>query len=140
MIPSLSTFPPFFVPIMQDRVPAGFPSPAADGTEDAIDLNRHLIARPAATFIVRISGDSMTGAGILGGDLAVVDRSLSPRNGDIVVAAVNGAFTLKRFLKSGGMITLAAENPAYPPLRFSEETEMSVWGVVTAIIRQLRKA
>lgn len=126
------------VPLMRDSVPAGFPSPAADCMEGMIDLNAHLVRHPAATFVVRIEGDSMTGAGIFSGDLAVVDRSLAPRNKDIVIAVVGGELTVKRLMHKGGQILLSPENPAYPPIVLRDENDLLVWGVVSAVIRQLR--
>ncbi len=126
------------LPMMRDPVPAGFPSPAADCMEGMLDLNEHLIRRPAATFIVRVEGDSMTGAGICSGDLAVVDRSLKPRNNDIVIAVVGGELTVKRLVKTRDSIMLAPENPSFKPIVLRDENDLLVWGVVSAIVRTLR--
>ncbi|MCZ7649295.1 MAG: translesion error-prone DNA polymerase V autoproteolytic subunit [Planctomycetota bacterium] len=119
------------------RVPAGFPSPADDHLEAPLDLNEHLIKHPAATFIVRASGDSMRDAGIHDGDLLIVDRSLSPRNGSIVVACVDGELTVKRLQKCGGRPYLTPENPAYPALWIDAGSTFEVWGVVTNCIHRL---
>ncbi len=127
------------LPLMQDKVPAGFPSPAADSMERTIDLNDHLVTHPAATFIVRVSGDSMTGAGIFDGDLAVVDRSLVPHHNDIVIAVINGEMTVKRLSTTGRKIMLKPENPNYPPIMLHDDSELVIWGVVSSVIRQLRR-
>lgn len=126
------------VPVMSDSVPAGFPSPAAYSMEGTIDLNAHLVRHPAATFIVRVEGDSMKGAGIFSGDLAVVDRSLSPRHSDIVIAVIAGELTIKRLVRKRGQTILSPENPAYPPIVLRDENDLLVWGVVSSVIRQLR--
>ena len=115
-------------------VPAGFPSPAADYMEETIDLNKHVFVRPAATFVIRVEGDSMKDAAMPSGALLVVDRSISPRHGHIVVAVVNGEFTVKRLIHTQAGIFLAPENPAYQPMHIKEGMEMKIWGVVTFII------
>lgn len=104
-------------------VPAGFPSPADDYAEGPLDLNRHLIRHPAATFFVRVKGDSMIGAGIFSGDLLIVDRAMNPTNGSIVIAVVNGDLTVKRLHRSKGGITLLPENPAYRPIEIDHSTD-----------------
>jgi DNA polymerase V len=118
-------------------VPAGFPSPAADYEEDRLDLNRHLVKNPAATFFVRVTGDSMLGAGIHHGDLLVVDRSLEPRDKNVVIAAVDGELTVKRIRINRHKITLEPENHNYLAQEITAETEFEVWGVVTNVIHQL---
>lgn len=118
-------------------VPAGFPSPADDYAEGPLDLNRHLIRHPAATFFVRVKGDSMIGAGIFSGDLLIVDRAMNPTNGSIVIAVVNGDLTVKRLHRSKGGITLLPENPAYRPIEIDHSTDFEVWGVVTKAIHFL---
>jgi DNA polymerase V len=117
-------------------VPAGFPSPAEDYVEGQLDLNTHLIKRPAATFLVRAVGDSMTGAGIYPNDLLVVDRSIPALHGSIVIAVVNGELTVKRLHHLAGEIRLEAENPAYAPIEVSGDMELWCWGVVTSAIHQ----
>lgn len=128
------------VPLMQSRLSAGFPSPTTDFVEGQLDLNAHLVKRPAATFIVQIMGDSMTGAGIFDGDYAVIDRSLTAENGDIVVAAVNGELTVKRLKRKQNICHLVAENQAYPDIKITAEIDFVIWGVVTSVIHQFRKS
>jgi DNA polymerase V len=118
-------------------VPAGFPSPAADHTQKRIDLNEHLILNREATHIFRVKGDSMTGIGIYEGDEVLVDRSLEPRHGNIVLAVLNNEFTLKRLYRKGGIIKLVAENPLYPPLIVKEGDDLTIWGVVTRNLHKL---
>lgn len=126
-------------PLFLSRVPAGFPSPADDYVEERIDLNALLIKHPAATFFLRVRGDSMTGAGIFDNDLVVVDRSLDPVSGSVVIAAIDGELTLKRLvLLPGGGVELRPENPDYPILQLSEFQDLDVWGVVTDVIHSLR--
>ncbi len=112
------------------RVEVGFPSPADDYLEGALDLNEHLIRHPAATFFLRVSGDSMTGAGIYPGNILIVDRSLPPADGRIVIAVVDGELTVKRLSRRPGRIRLLPENPRYPPIDITAEQDLRVWGVV----------
>ncbi len=118
-------------------VPAGFPSPAADYEEQKLDLNEHLVRNPAATFFVRVSGDSMTGAGIHHGDLLVVDRSVRPRDKNVVIAVVNGELTVKRIRIGAKKVTLEPENHNYASQEITEEVAFEVWGVVTSVIHRL---
>ncbi|WP_028389298.1 LexA family protein [Legionella fairfieldensis] len=122
-------------PLYSSTVRAGFPSPADDTIENYLDLNEYLIAHPAATFFVRASGDSMNGAGINEGDLLLVDRSLEPLHGKIVIAALNGELTVKRLSKKEGKVQLLPENNTYPPLDITGEEELVIWGVVKHIIK-----
>lgn len=124
-------------PIFMATVPAGFPSPAADYEEGKLDLNRHLIRNPAATFFVRVTGDSMVKAGIHNGDLLVVDRSIEPRDKNVVIAVVNGELTVKRIRIRKNRLTLEAENEAYQSQEINDEIEFEVWGVVTNVIHAL---
>lgn len=129
-------------PIFMAKVPAGFPSPAADYEEDKLDLNKHLIRNPAATFFVRVAGDSMVKAGIHDGDLLVVDRSIKPRDKNVVIAVLNGELTVKRIRISKNKrlslkLTLEAENENYRSQEINEEMEFEVWGVVTNVIHAL---
>lgn len=117
------------------KVPAGFPSPADDHVDKKLDLNEHLIRRPAATFFVQAEGASMLGAGIGDGDLLVVDRSLTPGAGDIVIAVVDGELTVKRLRHLTGGWFLAAENSDFPDIPLGE-AGCEVWGVVTHSIRR----
>ena len=125
------------IPFMGGAVMAGFPSPAEQYVERPLDLNELLVARPAATYFVRAVGDSMEGAGIRSGDLLVVDRSLEPWDRAVVIACVDGEFTVKTFRKGRGGVRLEAANPAYRPIRFREGMELRVFGVVTAVIHRL---
>jgi DNA polymerase V len=119
------------------KVPAGFPSPAADHTRKRIDLNEHLIRNKEATFIFRVKGDSMTGIGIYEGDELLVDRSLEAKHGNIVLAVLNNEFTVKRLHRRGGVVKLVAENPIYPPLVVKDGEELTIWGVVTRNLHKL---
>ncbi len=121
-------------------VAAGFPSPASDYVEGALDLNELLVKRPAATFFVRCSGESMTGAGIFPGDILIVDRALEAADGAIVVAAVDGEFTVKRLRVKGGEMWLEAENPAFKPIKARKGSEWRIWGVVSSSIRLHRQS
>lgn len=125
------------LPYFEAKVPAGFPSPAADYEENQLDLNRHLIRNPAATFFVRVSGDSMLGAGIHDGDLLIVDRSLDPKDKNVVIAAVNGELTVKRIRMRKKKIVLEPENVNYASQEISEDADFQVWGVVTNVIHAL---
>ncbi|AQQ72552.1 LexA repressor [Limihaloglobus sulfuriphilus] len=120
-------------------VPAGFPSPAADYEENRLDLNKHLIQNPASTFFVRVSGDSMVGAGIHSGDILIVDRSLEPRSGKVVIAVVDAELTVKRirFKNSPKRVILESANEKYPDREISGDSEFEVWGVVTNVIHRL---
>lgn len=135
LIPYISTT--FSLDLYQQPVSAGFPSPAEDYIEGKLDLNLHLIKNPAATFYVRVSGDSMTGAGIHSGDLLVVDRSLDPVSGRIVIAVLNGELTVKRLGFEGDRPILNAENANYPPIKITEPQELCIWGVATSVIHLL---
>lgn len=118
-------------------VPAGFPSPAQDYFTGRVDLNAHLIKDVTSTFLVRVSGDSMTGAGISDGDELVVDRSLTPADGNVVVAIIDGELTIKRLRLGHHEVRLAAENPDYPDIVVPELAELSIWGVVTRCLHRL---
>ena len=118
-------------------VHAGFPSPAEDYREKRLDLNELVIQHPEATFYVRVSGDSMCLAGIDTGDILVVDRAKSATPNAIVVALVDGEFTVKRFVQQGEDIYLIPENPRYRPLKIEGNMEFQVWGVVTYCIKHL---
>ena len=121
---------------------AGFPSPAQDYMSESIDLNQELIRHPATTFYARAVGDSMKGCGIDDGDLLVIDKAISPQDGDIVVAYIDGEFTLKkvRLEPDGSCLWLIPANDEYPPIKVTEENEFIIWGVLTYNIkRQLRR-
>ena len=104
--------------------------------ENKLDLNEHLVKNPAATFIVKASGSSMSEAGILSGDLLIVDRSISPRNGNIVIASVLGDLTVKKMLKKNQSFFLISANDEYPSIEVKEEMECFIWGVVTYVIHK----
>ena len=125
------------LPLAGERIHAGFPSPADDYVEVGIDLNEELIRHPASTFFLRVSGESMTGAGIRDGDLLVVDRSLDPRPGRIVVAVLDGSFTLKRLARHQGRLRLEAAHPDYPALELHRCGEVQIWGVAIHVIHDL---
>jgi len=125
------------LPLAVETVAAGFPSPADDYVEVGIDLNEQLIAHPSSTFFLRVSGDSMVGAGIHHGDLLIVDRSVEPRPGRIVVAVIEGAFTLKRLARHQGRLRLEAAHPAYPPLELRDADDTRLWGVAIQVIHPL---
>lgn len=133
----MTPFKPCPIPYFETAVKAGFPSPAGDSVEVRLDLNEHLIHHPAATFFVRVEGDSMLGAGIFPGDLLIVDRSLEPLSGKIVLAVINGDFTVKRLRKEGNRISLEAENANYPTIHIDPTWEFQVWGVVTYVIHNV---
>ncbi len=122
------------IPLFIEHVPAGFPSPADDHIESQLDLNTHLIRHPAATFFVRVAGDSMTGAGIHSGDILIVDRSLEPTDKKVVIAIVNGEITVKRLRKRKGRLLLVPENDNYQPVPLEDGAELEIWGVVTTVI------
>ena len=125
------------LPLAGERVAAGFPSPAEDYVDVGIDLNDQLIRHPTSTFFLRVSGDSMTGAGIHDGDLLVVDRSLNPCPGRVVVAVLDGGFTLKRLMRHQGRLRLEAANPSYPPLDLQSCDDAQIWGVAIHVIHSL---
>ncbi len=127
---------PLPLPIYAANVQAGFPSPAEEYLDKTLDLNELLIAHPAATFFVRVAGDSMQNAGIFSGDILVVDRSLEPADNKIIIAIVGSEFTVKRLKIREGRISLVPENPAYPILEMKEESDFQVWGVVTYVIHK----
>ena len=125
------------LPMYGNKLSAGFPSPADDFLDKKIDLNEHLIKHPAATFFVRVEGDSMIHAGIFSGDTLIVDRSLQASNGKVVVAVLNGEFLVKRIKKIRNKIFLEAENPKYKSIEITESMPFEIWGVVTAVIHSV---
>ena len=120
-------------------IKAGFPSPAEDYLSDSLDFNRDLIKHPEATFYAVVDGDSMTGFGINHGDIAVIDKSLEPAHGDIVVSFINGEFNIKQLdltHQKEGFIELKSANPKYPSFRIDEYDNFEVWGVVINTIKK----
>jgi DNA polymerase V len=128
---------PAVVDLYASQPAAGFPAPGDDLVEAPIDLNDILIDDPVATFFVRVSGDSMEGARIFAGDVLVVDRSRTPRDGSIVVAAVYGELVVKRLRQRHGSEALVSEQVGYEPITVGETDEVFIWGVVTGVVRQL---
>ena len=126
----------FQIPLMNSAVAAGFPSPAEDHLDLPIDLNEYLVKNPAATFYVRVDGDSMDEAGIHQGDILIVDRSESHGTGSVVLAVLNGEFTVKKLIKKGNELYLESSNSAYAPIKIEIETDFKVWGVVTYVIHR----
>ena len=123
-------------PLLAGTVQAGFPSPADDYMERSIDLNEELIHRPHATFFLRAAGHSMVGAGIHDGDLLIVDRAATPRPGLVVVAIVDGEFTLKRLAQTNNGLALEPEHTGYQPIAVGEDTDVRIWGVVTFVVHR----
>jgi len=126
------------LPLAGSPVQAGFPSPADDYIEARLDLNEHLVPHPNATFFVRVSGESMIEAGIRDGAVLVVDRSLEAQHQDIVVAALDGEFTVKQLVYRGELPWLVPCNPTFSDIRIDEDMDAAVWGVVTAVINRFR--
>ena len=123
-------------PVFLDKVSAGFPSPVTDYMENKLDLNEYLIRHPAATFIVKASGSSMVNADIYSGDLLIVDRSVTPKSNNIVIASIFGDLTVKKLKKKEKSFFLISANDEYPSIEVKEEMECFIWGVVTYIIHE----
>jgi len=126
-------------PMMESCVMAGFPSPAEQYIEKALDLNELLVKHPAGTFFVRVAGDSMIEAGIFPGDILVVDKAEEAVDGSIVIASIDGEFTVKYLRHIDSDVQLQAANPEYPPITFAEGSELQIFGVVTSAIHQFLK-
>ncbi len=124
-------------PLFLSAIPAGFPSPADDYIDRKLDLNELLIRHPAATFFVRVAGDSMVGAGIHSGDILVVDRALPAEHNRVVIAAVNGELTVKRLSKQNGKLYLLPENDGFEPIEVTNEMQFEIWGVVAHVVHAL---
>jgi DNA polymerase V len=125
------------LPFYLHRISAGFPSPADDYLETSLDLNSLLVRNPVATFMVRVSGDSMTGVGIHDGDILIVDRSEEAAHGKIVVVALDGEMTVKRLHLKGGQCRLVPENKAFQSIQVGTEQDLQVWGVVVGVVRKV---
>ena len=123
----------FAIP-MAGSVQAGFPSPEEEALCDIMSIDEYLISRPDTSFLLKVSGDSMTGEGIMEGDLVVVEKGRQPRSGDVVIAEVDGEWTMKYFRKQGRQVILEAANPKYPIIR--PKSELRLGGVVTAVVRK----
>ncbi len=126
------------IPLFMERVSAGFPSPAQDYIEQTLDLNELCIKHPAATFFVRVEGDSMQDAGIYPNDILIVDRSVSAEHGDIVIAGVHGELTVKE-LELKPKIRLIPRNKSYQPIEIPEGCDLDIFGVVTNVIRSMHR-
>lgn len=124
------------LPLLPCRIAAGFPSPADDWREDQIRLVDYLVRKPASTFVTQVTGVSMIGAGILDKDYLIVDKSITARSGQIVVACLNGELTVKRYSHANGIYALKAENPKFPDIVLSEENPPDLWGVVVGCVRR----
>jgi repressor LexA len=127
------TKPPFAVPVL-GSIQAGFPSSEEEALCDILSMDEYLITRPEASYLLQVSGDSMSGAGIVEGDLVIVEKGREPKGGDIVIAEVDGEWTMKYFRKQGKEVVLEAANPKYPPIRPRQELKLG--GIVTAVIRK----
>ena len=124
--------------LFEHKVPAGFPSPADDHIEKKLDLNDYLIKQKEATFFVRIKGDSMIDAGIHDNDIVIVDKSQKASNGDIVLASIDGEFTVKLLSSYKSKYRLLAANEKYKPIEINESMQFEVWGVVTVAVRKFK--
>ena len=124
------------LPLFTVPVSAGFPSPAEEYVEQLLSLDEHLVKHPQATYLAKVKGDSMMEAGINTGDVLIIDKSLTPANNKIVVAIIDGEFTVKRYIKEKGEISLVPANNAYKPIKVNGSQDIKVWGVVTYIIHK----
>lgn len=127
------------LPFILQPIKAGFPNPAEDASQEVLDLNDLIIRHPASTFYMRVDGDSMQDANIYTGDIVVVDKSLEARSGDLVVACIDGEFTLKHFVRHGERVQLMPANKHYAPIEVDESSDFRIWGVVTYTIHAHRK-
>lgn len=125
------------LPFYCNTISAGFPSPGENEMEDKLDLNELLIKHPSATFFLKVSGSSMIKAGINPNAILIVDRSIEPANGKIVIAAVNGELTIKRLFIKGNKVQLVAENDTYRPIDITDDIELHIWGIVTHVIHSV---
>ncbi|MGV0953838.1 MAG: LexA family protein [Fluviibacter sp.] len=128
----------FKVPLFAHTIRAGFPSPADDYVADTLDLNEHLMPRKEASFLLRAKGESMIGVGIHDGDMLVVDRSITASDGLIVIAQLDGQFTVKTLEKKHGKVRLLPANPDFEPIELKDEQELQIWGVVTSVIHHFK--
>lgn len=135
-VPQLLAAAPLVLPMPEARVRAGFPSPAEDFAVNRLDLTQILVTHPQATFLLRVAGPSMREAGIDDGDTLVVDRAIKPRHGHVVVAVVDGDFTVKVLHQRAGRVKLKAANPTFPDIVPKDGQTVEVWGVVTSCIKR----
>lgn len=134
---SASTESNLELPLVSSGISAGFPSPALDFIDLSIDMNKHLVKHPSATYYGRVSGNSMKDAGIFDGDLLVIDKSLDADDNKIAVCYIDGDFTVKRIKKDKNCLWLVPENKAYEPIQVTEENDFLIWGIVTHVIKAL---
>lgn len=125
------------IPFIPDGVSAGFPSPAADFMENNIDLNKELSENPLATFYIKVKGNSMIDAGINDKDVLIVDRSIEPQDNKIAICFIDGEFTVKRIKLEKDCLYLMPENSNYSPIKVTEENELTIWGIVTYVIKKM---
>lgn len=125
------------IPFIPDGVSAGFPSPAADFTENNIDLNKELSENPLATFYIKVKGNSMIDAGIEDKDVLIVDRSIEPQDNKIAICFIDGEFTVKRIKLEKDCLYLMPENSNYTPIKVTEENEFIIWGIITYVIKKM---
>ena len=125
------------IPITNNSISAGFPSPADDFKEIRISLDKEIVRNEEATFYARVDGDSMQGAGLSDGDLIVIDRSEEPKNGSIAVCFLDGEFTVKRLKLKNQEVYLMPENSRYSPIKIDEGSELSIWGIVTYVVKKM---
>ena len=125
------------IPLFSCRIAAGFASPADDHLDTPIDLNKLMVPKPSATFMLKVEGDSMINAGIFDGDLLVVDKSETAKNGSVVIAVVHGELTVKRLRRNAKGIWLVPENPDFKAIHIPDESELTIWGCVTHAIHNL---
>ena len=124
------------LPMILEHIPAGFPSPSDDHIDSHIDLNQHLIEHPESTYLIRVTGESMIGAGIFESDILIVDRSITATHNKVVIASVDGELLVKRISIKNRTIYLCSENAAYPPIPIESGNELMIWGVVTYVIHK----
>ena len=125
------------LPVFSSSVSAGFPSPAEDYIDAKLDLNKYLIKHPSATFFLRVKGESMTDAGINEGDILIVDRSVAPSNNKVIIAILNGEFTVKTFEKRGTQVFLVPANKKFKTTEVQPDMDFKIWGVVTYVIHKV---
>lgn len=127
------------IPILDEMVPAGFPSPIQGIAQESIDLNRELINHPASTFCAKVTGNSMIDSGISDGDLLIIDKSLDPHDGSIAVCFVDGEFTLKTISIRKDGVFLVPSNPKFREIKVNEESNFQVWGIVTYVVKAVTR-
>lgn len=127
----------YTIPLYESSVSAGAAQPAESNVEDRIDLHKYLVQNPDTTFLVKTSGDSMIDAGIYSGDVLIVDRTIKPSHGKVVIAAIDGQLTVRRFYNKDSRTFLKAENPDYSDIELKENNELVIWGVVTSVLTRL---